>query len=141
MDDLTKAKQTLACGNYTAVICKGEKLYTSTQRGVKPLVMWVEEKQVFCGYSAADKVVGKATAFLYALLGVRAVYAQVISKPARKVLAEQNITVEYDTLVDNIINRQGNGICPFEEKVLNITDANDAYIAIRDQMQQLNITL
>ncbi len=141
MDDYIKAKQILDSGNYTAVLCKDGQAITSTLRGVKPLVLWVEEKTDFSGFAAADKVVGKATAFLYLLLGVQTIYAQVISKPALQVLEMQGISVEYGQLVENIINRQGNGICPFEEQVLSLTDKYEAYQAIRVKMEQMNITL
>ncbi len=141
MDDFIKAKQMLSSGEYTAILCKDDTVYTSTLRGVKPLVQWVESGNDFRDFAAADKVIGKATAFLYLLLGVRAVYAQVISKPALQILSEEGVYVEFTTLVDNIINRQGNGICPFEEQVLNISDTKDAYIAIREKMQQLNISI
>ncbi len=141
MKDLIVAREKLREGKYTAVLCKNGEIYTSSLRGVKPLVMWVEDKTDFNGYAAADKVVGKATAFLYLCLGVRYLYAHIISKPALKVLVEQGVTVEYGTLVENIINRQGNGICPFEEQVLPLVDKDDAYQAIREIMVQMNITL
>ena len=44
-------------------------------------------------------------------------------------------------LVDNIINRQGTGICPFEAAVLHIHTPEEALIAIRAKMAQMNITL
>lgn len=141
MDDLLIAKKIFKEGNYTAVLCKDDNTYTSVYRGVKPLVIWLESKTDFCGFAAADKVVGKATAFLYLLLGVRAIYAQIISKPALQVLLEEGIFVEYGTLVENIINRQGSGICPFEEAVLPIVDQQKAYRAIRDKMDQMNINI
>ena len=141
MDDLLKAKQILSGGNFTAVLCKNEKQYTSVLRGVKPLVIWMEDKNNYYGYSAADKVVGKATAFLYLLLGVKAVFAQVISKPAIQILETQGVFVGYETVVDNIINRQGNGICPFEECVLPLNNKESAYVAICEKMKEMNITL
>ncbi len=141
MSNLIKAKSLLASGEYTCVLCNGNKLYTSTLRGVKPLVAWYEEKTDFIGFSAADKVVGRATAFLYLIHGVKEIYAGVISRAALQLLEDNGITAEYATLVDNIINRKGDGICPFEEAVLDITDPNEAYIAIRNKMQQMNIKL
>ena len=141
MEDRISAKHILDSGNYTAVLCKDGQVFTSTLRGVKPLVLWVEEKVDFSGFAAADKVVGKATAFLYILLGVHSLFAKVISKPALQVLEAQGVTVEYGQLVENITNRQGDGICPFEEQVLTLTDKYEAYQAIRVKMEQMNITL
>ncbi len=134
-----KAKGLLQSGGYTCVITDGDKAFTSTQRGVKPLVQFLESGTAFAGFSAADKVVGRATAYLYVLLGVKDLYAQVISRPALAVLQEKGIGVSYSDLVTNIINRKGDGICPFEAAVMDITDPQRAYAAIRQKMQEMNI--
>lgn len=139
MNDLDQAKARLQAGEYTCVVCKGESLYTSTHRGVKPLMEWIEQGVDFVGYSAADKVVGKATAFLYVKLGVKEVYARVISKPALEVLCANQIVAEYDTLVDNIINRKGDGFCPFELAVLSTDDPATAYQLIQQKLAQLGL--
>ncbi len=133
------AKRQLQTGRYTCVICKNGTTYTATDRGVKPLVRWYESGDDFSGAACADKVVGKATAFLYVLLGVASVYAKVISKPALSVLREHGIEVDYDTLVDHIINRRGDGVCPFEAAVSDVCDPPIAYERIRKKMAELNI--
>lgn len=141
MRDLEQAKIKLQEGEYTCVVCKGESLYTSTHRGVRPLMEWINQAIDFIGFSAADKVVGKATAFLYVKLGVKAVYARVLSKPALEVLKTHNIVAEYDTLVDNIINRKGDGFCPFELAVLDTQNIDVAYQLIKQKMVELNIQI
>lgn len=139
MNDLEQAKAKLQEGEYTCVVCKETSLYTSTHRGVRPLMEWLGQGMNFAGYSAADKVVGKATAFLYVKLGVKEVYARVISKPALEVLHLNEILIEYDLLVDNIINRKGDGFCPFELAVLNVDDVNIAIHSIKQKLVELNI--
>lgn len=139
MNDLNRAKIELKSGKYTCVICKGKDIYTSTERGVKPLVSLIEKGMCFKNFCAADKVVGKATAFLYILLRVKAVYANVISKSAYVLLREHNIGVEYSKAVENIVNRRGDGICPFERTVVNIKSSKRAYELIRKKMDELNI--
>lgn len=136
-DDLIKAKKLLSDGGFTCVLCKDETVYTSSRRGVKPLLEWYENGTDLAGFSAADKVVGKATAFLYALLGVKAVYANVISRPAAEVLRESGIVFECGEIADNIINRSGDGICPFEKAVLGFADKHEAYRAIVRKMNEL----
>lgn len=141
MNEWNYAKETLLSEGYTCVLVSGSTVYTSTLRGVKPLVQWLENGTDMKGFYAADKVIGKATAFLYVLLGVRAVYAHVISKSALAVLQENKIEVQCGTLVENIINRKGDGICPFEEAVLDICNAGEAYPAILRKMKEMNIAL
>ncbi len=139
MNDLERAKISLKAGGYTCVLVRDGNECVSTERGVKPLVCWVKSGADFYGYCAADKVVGRATAFLYAIMGVRAVYADVISRSALEVLQKYRIEVEYALLVEHIINRAGDGICPFERTVLAIDDKAAAYQAILHEMAQLNI--
>ncbi len=137
--NLEKAKEMLITGGYTCVIYNGEKSYTSNERGVKPLLSLAEKKIVFEGFSAADKVIGKATAFLYLKLKVTEVYAAVISRPALSLLISNGIAVQYDTLVDNIINRKGDGICPFEAAVIDYVTAEEAYSVILHKASLMGI--
>lgn len=140
-NDLAIAREHLLDGEYTCVIRRGEREYTTRERGVKPLVRWLTEGTDLKGFSAADKVVGKATAYLYCLLGVKEVYAHIMSISAARVLEENGIAASQSKLVEAIINRQGNGICPFEAAVLDIHSPEDALRAIRLKMQEMNITI
>ena len=135
------AKEILITGGYTCVLTDGQMVFTSTDRGVKPLVRFLESGEIPAGVSAADKVVGRATAYLYVLLKVKEVYSQVISQPAVDVLLENGVGVLYDKLVPNIINRKGDGICPFEAAVMDIHEPEQAYAAIRRKMAEMNITI
>lgn len=136
-NDLTKARTLLDTGSYTCVVCRGDALHTATERGVKPLLSWLDAGLDLGGFSAADRVVGRATAFLYCLLGVKAVYAGVMSRPAAQVLRSHGIAAEAGQLVEGIINRKGTGPCPFEAAVMEITDAGEALKAIRERMARL----
>ena len=138
---LTKAKAILESGGYTCVLTDGTTVYTSMLRGVKPLVQFLKNGTIPPGLSAADKVVGRATAYLYVLLEVHEIYAQIISEPAAEVLQAKGIHVQYKKKVPNIINRKGDGICPFEVAVMEIKEPIMAYEAILHKMQEMNITI
>ena len=131
MSDLSKAKRIRTEGAHTCILCRGDAVYTADDRGVKPLVDWLDSGLDLRGFSAADKVVGRATAFLYVLLEVRAVHALVMSTPAKEALIAGGIEADCDREVSGIINRRGDGPCPFEEAVLGITDPMEALTAIR----------
>ena len=139
LEDLERAKTVLASQDYTCVLCRGGNVRSTTLRGVKPLVSWLESGADFKGYCAADKVVGRATAYLYQLLGVKSVYAQVMSESALAVLEQAGIEASFDQLVPNIINRKGDGICPFEEAVLGIHAPEEAKTAIYAKMDAMGI--
>ena len=135
--DLHNARNLLDSGDYTCVLCRQDVTHTATERGVKPLLSWLDAGLDARDFSAADRVVGRATAFLYCLLGVRAVYARVMSRPAMEVLENNGICTQTDQLVDGIINRRGTGPCPFESAVLPISDPTQALTAIRTKMSQM----
>lgn len=128
-DDLKKAQALLLTGQYTCVLCKGPQTITSTDRGVRPLVKLLEAGNLH-GFCAADKVVGKATAFLYILLGVRTVYTPIASTHAVHVLQEHGIELFCDKIVPSIFNRNRSGLCPMETAVMDICDPYQAHRAI-----------
>ena len=136
-NDLLNARNLLLSGDYTCVVCREETVYTTTHRGVAPLLNWLEESVDLTGFSAADRVVGRGAAFLYCLLKVKAVHARVMSYPAAEVLRTYCIDAYAETFVEGIVNRSGTGPCPFEAAVLDIQNAQDALDAIRITRRQL----
>lgn len=137
MNSLEKAKKLLAEGGYTCVLCGGDKEYTSHERGVKPLLDLLERKTELRGFSAADRVVGKAAAFLYVLLGVKEVHAGVISVPAAGVLERFHIAATWEEQVDAIVNRTKTGFCPMESAVWNVEEPEAARKAIEEKLLAL----
>ena len=135
--DTQRARHLLESGDYTCVLCREDITHTATERGVKPLLNWLDSGLELKGFCAADRVVGRATAFLYCLLGVTEVYARVMSRPAAEVLTAHGIAHETDTLTDGIINRRGTGPCPFEAAVLGISNPEEALTAIRTKLAQI----
>ena len=136
---LSYAKEILKQGNYTLALYNGnpDSTITSCQRGVGFLLGLVKEGRNLAGYCAADKVVGKGAAFLYVLLGVDAVYAPVMSRPAKEVLEKHGVAVSCDNCPEGIINREGTGPCPVEAAVRDISDPRVALSAIEKRLVEL----
>ncbi len=135
--DLQKAKALLAAHAYTCVLCREEQLVTSCHRGVRPLLELLDSGKSYVNFSAADKVVGRATAFLYCLLGVRAVHSVVLSDSAAEVFTSCGILFSCDTRVPGIRNRDNTGPCPMEQATQGITDPAQALEAIRQTLSAL----
>lgn len=135
--NLEQAKQMLHEGNYTCVFYRGEEVITDSRRGVTPLLCLLESEKNLHGFCAADKVVGKAAAFLYCALEVNELYADVISEPALEVLRRAGISVEYANAVKAIRNRTNTSYCPMETAVWNVSDTEEAIIMIRQKQQEL----
>lgn len=83
------------------------------------------------GFSAADKIVGKAAAMLFVSVGVREVYACVMSEQAVKVFLKYGVQHSCDTLTQAIINRTGTGLCPMEQAVKDIENPSEAFDAVK----------
>ena len=135
--DLARAEALLREGDYTCVLCREETAYTATRRGVAPLLEFLDEYTPLHGFSAADRVVGKAAAYLYLLLRVTAVYTPVISTPARELLTSHGVAVRYDREVPAIRNRTDTGFCPMETAVWDIDEPQAALATIRRTLTAL----
>lgn len=125
--ELERAKGILQEEKCTLVLIKEEYVHISHERGVKPLLSLLKSNEYKIGCSVADKVIGKAAAFLYELMEVKEVYAQVISEKALVVLEKANIAVAYDQCVPAIRNRTNTGFCPMETAVSEIDSAREAF--------------
>ena len=108
---LKQAKERMEAGGHTAVACREGVFYTADERGVRPLLAWLDGGVDLSGGVAADRVVGRAAALLYVLLGVRAVWAGILSRPAQEVFEQNGIEADCGVLVDAIRDRAGTGFC------------------------------
>ncbi|MBR6600200.1 MAG: DUF1893 domain-containing protein [Oscillospiraceae bacterium] len=79
---------------------------------------------------------------LFVKAGVREVFGEVVSKEGLSFLQSENIPCSYKILTENIINRKGDGICPMENEVKNISDTDIAYdllIKKRNELRGIQI--
>ena len=139
--ELNLAKKQLTNDHLTCAIRKDGAVFTSTERGVAPLLGYLDEGLNLSRAYAADRVVGNGAAYLYVLLKVRAVYADVMSRPAFDTLTKYGIEAEYGELVDHIQNRRGDGICPIEEAVAAAKTPTDALRRIRVRLAELRASV
>lgn len=137
MNNLETAKKAFAAGAYSCVLAKDGILHTSTKAGVAPLVEWLTQGVELEGFSAADKIVGKAAAMLFTLGGVKEVYAPVMSEQAVSFLASRGVSAAFDIVVKEIANRAGTGRCPMEEAVAEIDDPAEALKAVKTAVARL----
>ena len=136
-EDLIKAKQALSEGHACAV-CRDGELFTADGRGIAPLLSIIERIKDLRGYSAADKVIGSAAAYLMAEAGVSEAYAGTASEGALRIFAKNGVTVSYSALTERIMNRRGDGLCPMEEKALTMDSPDSAYVIFRARLDQIS---
>lgn len=135
MTDIQRAI-TLLEGNSCAMV-RGQSSITSKEKGIAPVLNLMKEGFDLSEFSIADKIVGRAVAFLYIKAGVKEVYGETMAVGADKLLQQHGIPHTYKTLAEQIINHAGDGICPMEEAVLNIVDPEEAFIAINRKAKNM----
>lgn len=127
MESSLKKAVAYLTGDVTCVLCRAEDIQISREKGIRPLVLWLaEDENALRDAIVADRIVGRAAAFLAVEGGARAVYGEVMSEGAVSVLQDAGLVYEYKTLSDRIINRRGDGPCPMEQAVADITDSAQA---------------
>ena len=127
----------LKTNNYALIASNG---YYSSANGIKPIITKLNENiNYFKDLTVADKIVGKASAMLLTLSGAKEVNALVLSKSGKDILEKYGIKYTYEELVEYIINRKGDGMCPMENTVANIDDLKEAYVALNNKVIELGI--
>ena len=135
MTDLEKAKNALA-GN-TLVLCKSGELLISDKKGISPIIDFIGAGKDLSGYCAADIIVGKATALMFAKCGIKSVYAKVLSQSGKEMLEKFGIEYSFGSLTEKILNRTGDGTCPMEQATIDTEDPDEAYELIKKKLTEL----
>lgn len=133
--DLQKAISSLE--GHSIVLVKGEELLLSDLHGIAPMMDFIKKGRDLDGFSAADLIVGKAAAMLFAKAKIKAVYGKVMSLEGLNYLQSHGIEASYGTLVEQIINRAGTGICPMEATVSETSDFEEGYTLLFKKLESL----
>ena len=136
MTDIEKAKEAL--GSHSIVLCKNGEVITSDKRGVAPLAEIIQCGTDISGFSAADRVVGKAAAMLMLKAGVAEVYALTISESAEKLLKSHSVQVSFKNRTTRIMNRDNTGPCPMETAVADTDDINTGTEIIIEKLKNMH---
>lgn len=135
MTDLERAKTNLK--DHSLCLVKGTSVIFSDKHGIAPLMDLIEEGTDLAGYSAADKVVGKAAALLFVKCGVIAVFAGTLSESAKEIFKAHKIAFEAETTAARILNRAGDDICPMEKAVCSVDGVEEGYFALKERLKRL----
>jgi hypothetical protein len=133
MQDLEHARLILKEKNISLVVVKnGKVIFEAESHSIKG---FLEACELFgkelAGSSVADRIVGRAVAFLCAYFQVSAVFAVIMSTEAARVLTDNSIFHQSEKHVPNILNERRNDICPFEKLALTFSTPEEAYRKLR----------
>ena len=76
-----------------------------------------------------DSVIGRAAALLIVRLGIKTVFAGILSEPGKSVLETFGITFDYDTLVPRIA-------CMTEELLQSVTSPEEAWRILKERAKK-----
>jgi hypothetical protein len=129
MKALEIAKHALYSKDLTLAIAKnGEIMFETRSHRISGFLGAIEQLgDELESASVADRVAGKAIALLCVYAKVKEVYAEILSKKAKAVFEENRISYEFEELVDNVLDLNKSGVCPFEKASDGISDPKDAY--------------
>ena len=135
---LDQAIELLIKKKVSCVVLREKETFTTGGVGVKPLMNFLrQDPHFFEGALVADKVIGKAAAMLLLASGVSEVYGTVMSESADRLLTERGVRHRWGELVPFIHNREGTGMCPLEEAVLNLTRPEEAFDVLDARIREL----
>lgn len=137
MTKLSKATKLLQREGYSCVLMSENRVLTSRDRGIAPILQRIEEGESLQGMVCADKIIGKAAAMLLITAGVVAAYGEVMSSNAKALMEAQGIKVSYGELTERIINRAGDGPCPMECAIAAVTDPKEAPKVLRQALNEI----
>ena len=137
MSDLDAAKSRLHREDLTLVIVKnGEVLFETGSHRISGFLGAIEQLDTKLESAVvADRVAGKAIALLCVYAKISEVYAEVLSRKAKAVFEKHGIRHEWKELVDNILDLNRTGVCPFEKAAAGISDPEKAYAAFKALLQ------
>ena len=124
--DFTIEELALKLGDHSLLVYKDGNITFQDEHGIQPLLIQIKKKGLKNAI-AVDKVIGKAAALLMVYGKVKQVHTNIIAKDAIPVFEKYKVEYSYNEVVDYIQNNKKDGLCPMEQKVLNINSPKKAY--------------
>lgn len=136
-DAAEEAIDMIKSGKATCITVKNNKILNAASPIGISYLLNLYDKGELDGVFLADTIIGKAAAMVLTKGGAKACYGYTVSESGLKWLNEHNIPVSYTNLTSVIQNRKGDGMCPMEETVLNIDNADEAITALNRKVAEL----
>ncbi len=139
MQDLEIAKKQLYSKQLTLAIVKNNKvLFQTNSHKISGFINAIDTLGLQLNEaSLADRVAGKALALLCVYAGIREVYAEVLSKKAQALFHENKVPCQWLQLVDNVLDIDKSGVCPFEKAASEILDPKQSYIVFKTLLEKM----
>lgn len=120
-------KEVMYSENLTCVVADEEDIiFKSAEKGIVPMLELLElyEKGAIRPVYQADKIIGKAAIIIAARIGIKDIYAGVLSQSAKEIADRKGVNVTCGQLVEMILNPAQTAEGPFE-MALHMVDEDD----------------
>ena len=135
-----KAVDLVKSGEATCALVRGNKIVRAdSPRGIVYLIDLYEQGLLKDAF-VADKIIGKAAAMIFTLGGVKGCFGANVSDSAVLWLKQHKIPLSYGNRSEYIVNRKGDGLCPMEETVKDISDAQEGLFVLKQKILSHEIT-
>ncbi len=124
--EFTIEELALKLGDHSLLVYQKGQITFQDEHGIQPLLIQIKKKGLKNAI-AVDKVIGKAAALLMVYGKVKQVHTNIIAKDAIPVFEKYKVEYSYNEVVDYIQNNKKDGLCPMEQKVLNVNSPKKAY--------------
>lgn len=136
IDGLNLARDIMQTSDSSVVVIKNSQILTKKKGdGIRPLLEAIEELgEQMQGSIVGDRILGKASALLCRYGEASAVYSPQGTKTAIALLILGGIPSQIEQMIPYITNRSGDGLCPFEKMLENITEPEEAYKILKEKI-------
>ena len=134
-------KEVMYSENLTCVVADEEDIiFRSAEKGIVPMLELLElyEKGAIRPVYQADRIIGKAAIIIAAKIGIKDIYAGVLSQTAKDIAERKGVNVECGQLVEMILNPAKTAEGPFETALHNV-DEDDFDEVLKTVVETLEI--
>lgn len=135
METLKLGKNLLIEKNLNLLVLENQNkiIFESNSMGIRPMYEFYEknvDKEVYI----IDKFIGSGAARLIinSRSKIKGVFTFVISKSALKIFEDHNVFVIYESVVDRILNKKKDDLCPIEKISLKNEKFEDFYVKLTE---------
>ncbi len=120
------------------VLQKERIVFSAATPGIRAaLLLHDQHPELLQNAVVIDRVIGRAAAMIFSHGGASAIYGSVMSQAAQVELLQKGVETRANHLVDAIINRRGDGLCPMEKAILGIIEPEQALSRLRQTVERL----
>ena len=134
--DLELAREVLSTTDSSIVVISYGKIWKKKKgEGIKPILEVIEEMgEDIHGSVIGDRFLGRASALLCRYVKAQGVYSPQGTKTGIALLIMGGVPCQVGELIPQIMNRNGDGLCPFEKMLKDVGSPDEAYKILKEKV-------